>query len=138
MHAHVRAAGFHAGAHAVALGTEAVSNRVLDAQGSKVQAGQRAVLGRYFNLEGFLGRKPDFPRHFAGGTVQVVFAAVFGVRQLHQHALRQAAVEVEQHGIAPHATHHDAASAGEHIVVAHAGNGTHFVGQIALNASGAG
>ncbi len=44
------------GAHAVALGAEAIGNRILDLEGRKIQAGQRAVLGRHLDLEGFFGR----------------------------------------------------------------------------------
>jgi hypothetical protein len=45
--------------------------------------------------------EPDLPGHGAGGFVQVALAAVARERQLHQHALRQAAVQVELHHIAP-------------------------------------
>jgi hypothetical protein len=67
-----------------------------------------------------------------------VFVAVVGHRQLHQHALRQAAVQVDAHGIAPRGAGHHTTAARHQVVAREAGDGVHFVGQKALNASGAG
>jgi hypothetical protein len=52
--AHVGPLGVHVGAHAGLWLSEAVGHRVLDLQRGKVQAGQRAVLGRDLDLEGLL------------------------------------------------------------------------------------
>ena len=38
---------------------------------------------------------------WARGAVQVLLGAVVGVRELHQHALGQAAVQVQAHGVPP-------------------------------------
>ena len=130
--------GVDVGAHAVGLGPEAVTHRVLDLEGGEVQAGQRTVLRGHFDLDGFTRGEPDFPGHLAGSAVQVFLTAVLGVRQLHQHTLGQAAVQVQAHGVAPRAACQHAAPAGEQVLAAQAGQAVHFRGQVVLDASGAG
>ena len=45
-----------------------------------------------------------------GGAVQVLFAAVLGVGEQHQHALGQTAVQIEQHGVRKRGAHRHAAT----------------------------
>ena len=59
-------------------------------------------------------------------------------RQLNQHALGQAAVQIELQHIAPGTAHHDTAPAHEQILPAGTGNGVDFIGQKIFHASGAG
>ena len=136
VNAHVGPGGVHVGA-LTALVAKAVRHRVFDFEGRKVQAGQWAVLGRDVDFESLLGREPDFPGHFAGGVVEVVFVAVIGDRQLHQHALGQAAVQVDAHRIAPRGAGHHAAAARHQVLAREARDGVHLVGQKAFNARGA-
>src|SRR2546429_1547723 len=49
-----------------------------------------------------------------------LFRSVQGLRQLHQHALGQPAVQVQQQGVAPQAAHHHAATAHHEVVAAQA------------------
>ena len=136
INAHVGPGGVHIGT-LTAFVAKAVGYRVFDFEGRKVQAGQWAVLRRDVDFESLLGREPDFPGHFAGGVVQVVFVAVIGDRQLDQHALGQAAVQVDAHRIAPRGAGHHAAAACHQVLARETGDGVHLVGQEALNASGA-
>ena len=135
--AHVGPGGVDAGALA-ALVAKAVGHRVFDLECGKVQAGQRAVLRRDVDLEGLLGGEPDFPGDVAGRVVEVVFVAVVGDRQLHQHALGQAAVQVDAQCIAPGGVGHHAATAGHQVVAGQARDRMDLIGQKALDASGAG
>ena len=98
--AHIGPLGVDAGALA-AFGTEAIGHRVFDAQGGKVQAFERAVLGRDLDFEAVLWREPSLPRHRMGTGVHIVLMPIRGVRELHQHPHGQAAVQVELHGHAP-------------------------------------
>ena len=68
------------------------------------------MLRGYLDLDALLRGKPALPGHLAGSAVQVLFAAVFGVRQQHQHPLGQAAVQVEQHRIGKRGAHRHAAA----------------------------
>jgi hypothetical protein len=120
--------GFHAGA-LTAFGTKAVGHRVLDLEGGKVQALERAVLRGDLDLESLFRREPDFPGHLAGGLVEIGLAAVGRVRELHQHALRQAAMQVQAHGIAPAGVDHHTAATGQQVVAGQAGEVVHLVGQ---------
>ena len=87
-----------------------------------------------FNLEGFFGREPQLPRHLTRRAVQVFFLAVHRVRELDQHALRQTAVQVELQHIAPRGAHHHTRTKNTQVVVAHARDATHFLGQIGFDA----
>jgi len=136
--AHVGPLGVDIRAHAVGLVTEAVAHRILDLEGGEVQTGQRTVLRRHFHLDALLGREPDLPRHLTGGAVQVLLVAVVGVGQLHQHPLRQAAVQVQAHGVAPGGTRHDAATACQQVLAHQSGEVMNLRGQQVLHASGAG
>ena len=98
--AHIGPLGVDAGA-LTAFGTEAIGHRVFDAQGGKVQAFERAVLGRDLDFEVVLWCEPSLPRHRMGTSVHIVFMPIRGVRELHQHPHGQAAVQVELHGHAP-------------------------------------
>ena len=138
IHAHVGPAGVDAGAHVVELVAKAVGNRVLDLQRGKVQALQRAVLGGDLDLEGLLRRKPHLPGHAAGNVVQVFLRAVGRMRQLHQHALRQPAVQVQQQRVAPRGAQQHAAAPSEQVFTGQPGVAVHLVGQETLDASGAG
>ena len=61
-----------------------------------------------------------------GQLVQVVLVAVRAVRHFHQHALRQAAFEIERHYLERIAFQRHAAA---HLIDAHAGQqAPHFVG----------
>ena len=135
--AHIGPGGFHAGALA-ALGSEAVGHSILDFERGKVQALERTVLRGDLDLEGLLGREPDFPGHIAGGFVQIGFAAVGGVRELHQHALRQSAVQVQAHGFAPAGVDHHAAAASHQVVPGQASEVVYLIGQKFFNPCGAG
>ena len=112
-HARVGPAGLDAGPHAARLGAEAVGDRVLDAQRGEVEALERAVLRGGLDLEGLLRREPDLPGHAARDGVEVVLAAVGRVRQFDQHALREAAVQVELQRVAPGGAHAHAAAQGQ-------------------------
>ena len=59
------------------------------------------MLGGDFDLEGLLGGKPDLPGHVGCCVVQVLLGAVLVVRQLNQHALSQATVQIKLQGITP-------------------------------------
>ena len=93
------------------------------------------MLRRDFNLEGLLGREPDFPSHAGRRVVQVLLAAVLVVLQLDQHALRQPAVQVELQGFAPGASQLHACAPG---LALNAGDALDFRGQQGFDASGAG
>ena len=84
-----------------AFGAESIGHCIFDFERRKVEAGEWAVLRRNFNLESLLCGEPNFPSHGTGGVVQIFFAAVKGLRQLNQHTLCEAAVQVQAHGIAP-------------------------------------
>ena len=129
----IRPAGFDVGAHA-GLVAETVDQRVLDLQCGEVQALERAVLGRDLDLEALLGREPDFPGHIGSGVVQVLLAAVGRGRQVHQHALRQAAVQVQQQRVAPGTFDQHAAAPGARCG---AGDALDLGGQEFLDAGGA-
>ncbi|MCY1544154.1 hypothetical protein D9M68_800140 [compost metagenome] len=133
--AHVGPGGVHAGALA-AFVAEAVADGVLDLQCREVEAGQRAVLRRDLNLDGLLRREPDFPGDLAGRVVQVLLAAVAAVPQLHQYPLRESAVQIQAHGVAPRGldAHTTACLEGQWFV----GDALHLIGQHVLHASGAG
>ena len=96
------------------------------------------MLGRGLDLEGLARGEPDLPGHLAGGAVQVVLVAVQRLRQLHQHALGQAAVQVQEHGVAPHGAHMHATAPDHQVMALEAGDGVDLVGQKALDAGGAG
>jgi len=69
-------------------------------------------------------------------VVQVLFAAVAAVPELHQHALREAAVQVQPHGVAPRRVErHTAARLVRRV---HAGDALHLGGEHVLHAGGAG
>ena len=102
VHPHVGPVGIDIGAHVV-LGAKAVGNRVLDLERRKIQARQRAVLRCDLDLEALPGGEPDFPGHVARRVVEVLLAAILAVLQFDQHALGQAAVQVELHRVAPRA-----------------------------------
>jgi hypothetical protein len=91
-----------------------------------------------FDLEALAWGEPDFPGHAAGQFVKVVFAAIGPVRQLYQHALRKAAVQVEQQRIAPGGAQQHATAPGEQVLTRQAGGTVGLIGQKALDASGAG
>ena len=135
---HIGPLGVDIRAHAVGLVAKTVAHGVLDLQPGKVQRCERAVLRRYFHLNGLLGREPDLPRHLSSGAVEVLFAAVIGVGQLHQHPLRQAAVQVQAHGVAPRGLGHHTTAAGQQVFTLQAGQGVHFMCQKVFYASGAG
>ena len=137
MDAHAGPMRIHAGA-AADLGTKAVSHRILDAQSRKVQAFERTALCRDIDLEGLLHAKPVFPRHGAGRGIQVVFLGIGRICQLHQHTLRQAAVQIQLQCQLPVALHPHAATlqfGGGRVV---GSNGGHFVGQQIFHPGGAG
>ena len=96
------------------------------------------MLGRDLHLDRLLGREPDLPRYLGGCSVQILFAAVLAVGELHQHALGQTAMQVQQHGVTPGGGGQHAAPAREQVFALQAGEGVHFGGQKILNASGAG
>ena len=121
------------GAHAK-LVAESVSHGVFDFERRKVQAFERAVLRGDFNLESFFRREPQLPRHLTRSAIQVLLLTVLCVRQLHQHALSQAAVQVELQHIAPRGAHHHTRTKRANVVVAHASDATHFLGQIGFDA----
>jgi hypothetical protein len=118
------------------LVAKAVADRVLDLERREVQALERTVLGRDLDLDGLLRREPDFPGDLAGRGVQVVFAAVAPVPELHQHPLRQAAVQVELEGVAPRGLQRHAGAPLLHRRLA--GDARDLGGQVVLHASGAG
>lgn len=136
-HAHVGAGGVDAGAGAAFI-AQAVADGIFDAQGGKVQALERAVLGSDFNFEGLLRREPNFPRHVVRGGVHVLFITVGLVCHTHQHALRQTAVQVEFHGIAPATRQFHATARGVQLRARRAGDAFDFSGQKVFHASGAG
>ncbi len=74
---------------------EAVGNRIFDFERCKIERLQRAVLRGDLDFEAFFGGEPNLPGHIAGGFVQILLVAVLAHMQLHQHALAQAAVEVQ-------------------------------------------
>ena len=131
---HIGPARVDIGAH-VKFVPEAVGHCVLDLERRKVQAGQRAVLGGDFNLEGLLGREPDFPGHRCGRVVKILLTAVLVVRQLDQHPLRQTAVQIELQGIAPRAFKLHTGPPG---LAVNAGDAFDLSGQQCFDASGAG
>ena len=108
--AHIGPAGIDIRPYAMGFIAKAVADRVFDFEGRKVQRGQRAVLRRHFYFDALLGCKPNFPGYGGGGTVQILFAAVVGLRELHHHALCQAAMQIEQQHRAPRALQHHAAA----------------------------
>ena len=91
----------------------------------------------HIDLDAFFGCEPALPRHVASGAVQILLAAVLGVGQQHQHALRQPAVEVEQHGVGHGGAHGHAAALLGDATGRQAGDAQHLGRQIVLNASGA-
>ena len=127
--------GFNTGPDIIELGPEAVSHRILDFERCKIQAGQRAVLRGDVDFEGLLGREPDLPGDVGCGVVQVLLAAVLVVRQLNEHALGQAAVQVELLRIAPGALQLHARPPS---LRRSAGNALDFAGQQGFNARSAG
>jgi hypothetical protein len=60
------------------------------------------------------------------------------VRQLDQHALGQAAHQVQAQHHGPVAAHAHAAAQGQQVVAGQAGEAVHLVGQKVLDAAGAG
>ena len=96
------------------------------------------MLRRHLYLDALLGREPNFPSDGGSGAVQVLLAAVFAQRELHQHALGQATVQIELHHRAPGALQHDAATPALHRVGGQVGNGLHLAGQKVFHPSGAG
>ena len=100
VNAHVGPLGVDVGSLA-AFGAKAIGHGIFDFERCKVEAGEWTVLRCNFNLESLLGGEPNFPSHGTGGVVQIFFAAVKGLRQLNQHTLRESAVQVQAHGIAP-------------------------------------
>lgn len=111
---------------------------MIDLQGGEVEAGQRTVLGGDLDLEALAGGEPDFPGDVAGGVVQVFFVAVRRVRELYQHALRQAAVQVEPHGVAPGCPRQHAAAQGLQVHAHQAGQGVDFFSEVVFDPGGAG
>ena len=115
INAHVRVARIDIGAHTVGFVAEAVAHRVFDFQRGKVQRGQWAVLGRDFDLDALARGEPNLPGHLARSLVQVALVAVFGERQLHQHPLRQAAMQVQHLHSPPRTIDPHTAPALDHI-----------------------
>ena len=133
VHAHVGPTRIDIRAH-IELGAKTVGNCVLDLQGGKVQAGQRAVLRGDLDFEGLFRREPDFPGDIGSGVVQVLLAAVLVVLQFDQHALGQAAVQVQLQGVTPRALQLHTRAPG---FARDAGDALDLGGQQGLNAGGA-
>jgi hypothetical protein len=132
---HVGPGGVDAGPLPAAL-AEPVADGVLDAQRREVQAAQGAALGRHLDLDGMARREPVLPGQRARRRIQVVLAAVWAAPQLHQHALGQAAVQVEPHHLAPRRA--QAHPRPVRADIGHAGDAPDFVGQPGLDTGGAG
>jgi len=135
--AHLGLHGIDAGALAKAL-AHAVADRVFDAQGGKVQALERALVGRELDLEGLRGREPQLPQHLVGGLVERVFVRARLQRQPHQHALGQPAVQVEPQHIVPGAGELDAAALALRAGGRRWADGLHFGQQEVFHPGGAG
>ena len=134
--AHIRPLRVHVGALA-ALGAKAIGHSVFDFQCRKVQTGQRTVLCGNFDFESLLGGEPNLPRHITGGFIQIFFVAIQGLRQLHQHPLGQATVQIEQHGFTPGGPYDHATPSRHQVLACQTGDAVDFVGQIALDTGGA-
>ena len=137
VNAHVGLLRLHAGARAAAL-AKAVGNGVFDAQGGKLQAFEGAAARGDVHAEGVARAKPVFPGHAPRQRVERVFAFARRVGQLQQHALRQAAVQVQPHHVAPAAARVNAAALDQQVLPGQAGQAVHFIGQKVLHACRAG
>ena len=134
--AHIRPLRVHIGPLA-SLGAKAIGHSVFDFQCRKVQTGQWAVLRSDFDFESLLGGEPNLPRHITGGFVKVFFVAVQGLRQLHQHPLGQATMQIEQQGFTPGGPHDHATPPGHQVLAGQTGDAVDLVGQKTLDTGGA-
>lgn len=74
---------------------ETVTDRILHPQGHEVQAPERTVLRAHLDLDGGLRRKPIVPPHRQGRVVNVLFAAIGGLRETQEHTACDATVQVD-------------------------------------------
>ena len=112
-----------------------VAHAVLDAQRGEIEALERRALRRHIDLDGLRGRHPVGPAHAAGERVEIVFAAVGRLGDAPQHALREAAAEVERHRFVCAAGQLDAAAARARGRARQ--QPRHFAGKQAFDARGA-
>ena len=114
-----------------------VADGVLDAQRGEVQALQRRALCGDVHADGLVRRDPLRPVDAAPEVVQVVFVAVVAVHHRPQHALRDAAAQVQAHRVLDAFVDHHAAAPGNHALV-RADDADAFLGEQFLAAVGAG
>ena len=110
-----------------------VAHGVLDAQRGEIHAAQRAALCIHVRAKCLRGRDPVEPGHASRQVVEVVLVAVRAVHQRPQHALSDAALQVQSQRLQSVTLGPDAAAPG---LGRAAGQALHLLGQQGLGAAG--